>query len=212
MATEETSILSRLGSVGGMVSRPALLITLAAFLLAPLTPIGFLTTEIMIFAIAVIGFDILIGYTGYVSFGQAMFFGGGAYGLIAVAIPLAPAIGSALGTGGTLPLLGSVPPAYLPLVVFSGLLGVADSFREPASMALFADEGADDGGVASSFGIRELVWRPGSILGPLIAGWLMVEVSMAAVFYVGGAFALTGVGAFLAVLVVDHGRRALTAW
>lgn len=30
--------------------------------------------------------------------------------------------------------------------------------------------------------------------------------------YVGGAFALTGVGAFLAILAVDHGRGALTAW
>ena len=67
-------------------------------------------------------------------------------------------------------------------------------------------------GVASSFGIRELVCRPGSVAGPLIAGWLMVEVSMAAVFYVGGAFAVTGVLAFLGVLVHDHGRAALTAW
>jgi len=49
-------------------------------------------------------------------------------------------------------------------------------------MALFADEGTDDGGVASSFGIRELVWRPGSVAGPLIAGWLMIEVNMASVF------------------------------
>ncbi len=40
----------------------------------------------------------------------------------------------------------------------------------------------------------------------------MVEVSMAAVFYVGGAFAITGVLAFVAVLVNDHGRTALTTW
>ena len=43
--------------------------------------------------------------------------------------------------------------------------------------------------------------------GLLIAGWLMVEVSMASVFYVGGAFPVTGVLAFLAVLAYDHGRR-----
>ncbi len=59
-------------------------------------------------------------------------------------------------------------------------------------MELFADEGTSEGGVASSFGIRELVWRPGSVIAPLLGGWLMVEVSMASVFYVGGAFALTG--------------------
>jgi len=110
----------------------------------------------------------------------------------------------------TLPILGELPAAYLPLVAFSGLLGIADSFREPASMALFAD-GDRRRRVASSFGIRELVWRPGSVAGPLIAGWLMIEVNMASVFYVGGAFAITGVLAFLAILAHDHGR-ALAAW
>ncbi len=155
-------------------------------------------------------------FTGRLSdgYGRSLFVfaGGGAYGLIAVAIPFAPAIGGLLGADVTVPVLGALPAAYLPLVALSGLLGIADSFREPASMALFADEGTDDGGVASSFGIRELVWRPGSVAGPLIAGWLMVEVSMASVFYVGGAFAITGVLAFLGILVRDHGRSALTAW
>jgi MFS family permease len=155
-------------------------------------------------------------FTGRLSdaYGRSLFVfaGGGAYGLIAVTIPFSAAVGTALGAGVTVPVLGQLPAAYLPLVALSGLLGVADSFREPASMALFADEGTDDGGVASSFGIRELVWRPGSVAGPLIAGWLMVEVSMASVFYVGGAFAVTGVLAFLGVLANDHGRSALTAW
>jgi hypothetical protein len=40
----------------------------------------------------------------------------------------------------------------------------------------------------------------------------MVEVSMASVFYVGGAFALTGIGLFGVILFATHGRRALTAW
>ena len=40
----------------------------------------------------------------------------------------------------------------------------------------------------------------------------MTEVGMAWVFYVGGAFALTGVGAFLATLVVLHGPNALSEW
>ena len=155
-------------------------------------------------------------FTGRLSDGYGrslfVFLGGGAYGVIAVAIPFSPEIGGRLGAGVTLPILGTLPEAYLPLVAFSGLLGVADSFREPASMALFADEGTEDGGVASSFGIRELVWRPGSVAGPLIAGRLMVEVSMASVFYVGGAFAITGVLAFGAILASHHGRGALTEW
>jgi MFS family permease len=155
-------------------------------------------------------------FTGRLSdaYGRSLFVfaGGGAYGVIAILIPFAPAWGAAVGADVALPILGDLPPAYLPLVALSGLLGVADSFREPASMALFADEGTDEGGVASSFGIRELVWRPGSVAGPLIAGYLMVEVSMVSVFYVGGAFAITGVLSFLAILARDHGRAALTTW
>ncbi len=181
-------------------------------------------------------------FTGRLSdgYGRAVFVfaGGAAYGLVALAVPFSPAIGTALGlptelsvgfpaviAGATLPawlpleavparltLFGDVSPAFLPLVALSGLLGIADSFREPASMALFADEGTDDGGVASSFGIRELVWRPGSVIAPLFGGWLMYEISMASVFYVGGAFALTGVGTFLVILVRFHGSDALTEW
>ena len=155
-------------------------------------------------------------FTGRLSdgFGRSLFVfaGGGSYGLIALAIPFSPEIGSTLGAPTSAPILGDLPPAYVPLVILSGLLGVVDSFREPASMALFADEGTDTGGVASSFGIRELVWRPGSVVGPMLAGWLMVEVSMGSVFFVGGLFAITGALAFLAILVYDHGRKALTTW
>ncbi|MGM0606607.1 MAG: MFS transporter, partial [Halobacteriota archaeon] len=111
-------------------------------------------------------------FTGRLSdtYGRArfVFAGGAAYGLVALAVPLSPAIGATIGGPSTLPLVGTVPAAFVPLVLLSGLLGVADSFREPASMALFADEGTSEGGVASSFGIRELVWRPGSVVGPLV--------------------------------------------
>lgn len=65
-------------------------------------------------------------------------------------------------------------------------------------MALFADEGSesDGGGVASSFGIRELVWRPG----------------MTYVFYLGGAIAVMGAVTMVALLWYDHGRAALVTW
>jgi len=70
-------------------------------------------------------------------------------------------------------VVGTLSAAFLPLLTCNALLGVADSLREPASMALFADEGTEDGSVASSFGIRELVWRPGSVLAPMLGGALM---------------------------------------
>ena len=141
-----------------------------------------------------------------------VFAGGGAYGLVAIAVPFTPAIGEALNLPATLPVLGTLSAAFLPLVALNGLLGVADAFREPASMALFADEGTSEGGVASSFGIRELVWRPGSVAAPLLGGYLMDAVGMASVFWVGAAFAVTGVCSFLGTLTYFHGTGALREW
>ena len=172
--------------------------------------------------------------------GRAMFVaaGGAAYGVVAFVVPFAPAIGAALPLptvpavggalaavpglslvldAGTVPrlvegVLGTPGVAFPVLVGLNALLGVADSFREPASMALFAEEGSDGDGVASSFGIRELVWRPGSVIAPMIGGVLTKSSGFAAVFYVGGASALLGVAAFLAALWYTQGRAALTSW
>jgi MFS family permease len=155
-------------------------------------------------------------HTGRISdrTGRALFVfaGGTAYGLVALAVPFSPAVGATFDLPTSFPVVGALSQAFLPLLVLNGLLGVADSFREPASMALFADEGTDDGGVASSFGIRELVWRPGSVVAPLLGGTLMTDVGMAWVFYVGGGVAVLGGVTFLAVLWRYHGPRALVEW
>lgn len=155
-------------------------------------------------------------YTGRLSdrYGRSLFVacGGAAYGVVALTVPFTPAVGNALGLPSAVPVLGALSPAFLPLLAVNGLLGVADSFREPASMALFADVGIDGEGIASSFGVRELVWRPGSVIAPVLGGVLMSRFGMEWAFYVGGAFALTGVATFVAVLVRSHGAEALTEW
>ncbi len=140
-----------------------------------------------------------------------VFLGGLAYGLVALVVPFTPAIGTALSLPATYPLIGPLSPAFLPLVAMNALLGVADSVREPASMALFADEGAGEG-VASSFGVRDVVWRPGSILAPIAGGWIMGNVGMEWVFFLGAGAAFSGVAAFLGILSYTHGRRALAEW
>lgn len=63
------------------------------FLLFPfMTPYKALASQILIFAIFAVGYDILFGYTGLLSFGHAAFFGLGAYGtglsLIHFSIPV----------------------------------------------------------------------------------------------------------------------------
>lgn len=60
-----------------------------------LIPIGLTTTsaaEIVIYALAAMGLNLLVGYTGLVSFGHGAWFGLGAYaaGLVALALPGAP--------------------------------------------------------------------------------------------------------------------------
>jgi MFS family permease len=146
-------------------------------------------------------------------YGRGLFvaLGGTVYGLVALAVPLAPAIGERLSVSMSLPVLGSVPPVFFVMVGLNGLLGVADSVREPASMALFADEGKGNG-ITSSFGIRGLVWRPGALAAPLVGGYLMDAMGMAWVFLVGGGAALTGVATFLGIVTTRHGVRELTRW
>lgn len=155
-------------------------------------------------------------YMGRLSdrFGRSLFVfvGGGLYGLVALAVPFSPALGATLPLPLDVPLLGKLSAAFVPLLALNGLLGVADSIREPASMALFADEGTDNGSVASSFGIRALVWRPGSIVAPLAGGFLMASVGMKWVFFAGAAAAFSGIGALGAILVYTHGRDGFTEW
>jgi MFS family permease len=145
--------------------------------------------------------------------GRGMFVavGGAAYGLIALAVPLAPVVGERIAFSLTLPLLGTVPTAFFVVVGLNGLLGFADSLREPASMALFADEGKDNG-ITSSFGIRGLVWRPGALAAPLVGGYLMDTAGMPWVFVLGGVTALTGVATFVGIVSKRHGIRGLAQW
>lgn len=91
-----------------------------------------LATEALIFAGLAISVDILLGYTGLLSLGQAMFFGVGAYvsGLVLIEIPsFWAAIGAGLGTGLVLGLIGGaianrVRGVYFALVTF-GMAQVA---------------------------------------------------------------------------------------
>jgi branched-chain amino acid transport system permease protein len=69
---------------------PALLLLVVASLVAlPLIlPSATLATEILIFALAALACNLLLGYTGLLSFGQGIFFGVGAYGAALLMIHL----------------------------------------------------------------------------------------------------------------------------
>ena len=86
---------------------------LAAGLLLPMRVYPVLAADILAWALFATAFDIMLGYTGLLSFGQAAFFGGGAYtaGLLTqrlgVPYPL-NALAAALAAGLlALPLMGA---------------------------------------------------------------------------------------------------------
>lgn len=138
-----------------------------------------------------------------------VFLGGGAYGVVALAVPFSRLFEGVLSV--SIPVAGTVTGTVVVVLVLNGLLGVADAFREPASMALFADEGKGKG-IASSFGVRSLVWKPGSILAPLAGGWVMGQFGIEWVFFLGGVTALSGAATFVGILWWNHGSGALRQW
>jgi len=95
-----------------MARRIGWTVLLAAGLLLPMRVYPVLAADILAWALFATAFDIMLGYTGLLSFGQAAFFGGGAYtaGLLAqrlgVPYPL-NALAAALAAGLiALPLMG----------------------------------------------------------------------------------------------------------
>jgi branched-chain amino acid transport system permease protein len=64
----------------GFQKNASVLIMASIFLILPfILPYTALATEVLIFALATIAFDLLLGYTGIMMFCQASFFGSGAY-------------------------------------------------------------------------------------------------------------------------------------
>jgi len=141
-----------------------------------------------------------------------LFLGGASYGLLVLTFPSAPEIGSVIGLFGTYPVVGTVSTTLVVIVALQSLVGIADAFREPASMALFADEGVNQGGITSSFGIRSLVWRPGNLIAPMIGGIVMTQFGIEWVFYIASFFSLSGTLTFLGVLIYTHGQNPFDAW
>lgn len=86
------------------------LLVIATVLILPLTVgSGTLATEVLIFALAALGCNLLLGYTGLMSFGQGIFLGLGSYAtgltLIHLKLPLLPALGAAMVIGAAGALL-----------------------------------------------------------------------------------------------------------
>ncbi len=98
-----------------LIKRPLLGVgLLALFLALPfLTPYHSLATEMIVFALFALGYDIVFGYTGLLSFGHAIFFGTGAYGMGLVLTKLAPNLFVGFLAGLAINLLLSLAIGFL---------------------------------------------------------------------------------------------------
>lgn len=81
-APEATRTLAGVWTTGRWARWVLLVVAVAALAAVPLIPSTFavgLLTEVLIFGLFALSLDVLLGYTGLVSFGHAVFFGVGAY-------------------------------------------------------------------------------------------------------------------------------------
>jgi len=86
------------------------LLAIAVTLLLPLfMSSGTLATEVLIYALAALGCNLLLGYTGLMSFGQGIFFGIGSYAtgiaLLQLKAPLLPSLLIAMAIGAAVALI-----------------------------------------------------------------------------------------------------------
>lgn len=110
MSTHDDSITSRIGTFtrdavrnGWTKERYVVLAVLGLLLFGVVAPTFqiYLFTEFMIIALFALAFNLLYGYTGLLSFGHAMFFAGGSYGLAIFLQEGEPYVADIVGTGAS---------------------------------------------------------------------------------------------------------------
>ncbi|NEU57611.1 MFS transporter [Halorussus sp. MSC15.2] len=111
----------------------------------------------------------------------------------AVGTALIPLAGFAEGyvPGVTLAALGeslALPGAFFVLFTAYAVLGVADSLRLPASMALFVEEGEHFDAVGSSLSLRSIAWKVGQVGGPVLVGAIWDATSVLVAFWTAAGF------------------------
>ncbi len=173
-----------------------LLLILAGLLLTPFVFPGAKSTnvaaKICIFIVLVSSFDLVLGYTGIVSFAHTMFFGIGAYGVAIALTHLGPTWG-AVATGVAVALVLSLALSLL-IGLFSLrvkamfyamiTLAVATAFMTLASQ-LSDITGGEDGLsfkvptlLQPSFSLREAPFMGVSLDGKLISFYLLMAVTI----------------------------------
>jgi len=86
--------------------------------------------------------------------------------------------------------------AFLALFAAFCVLGLADSLRLPASMAMFVEEGETYDAVASAMSLRSISWKVGQVSGPVAIGAAMDFISTEAGFLIAAGFLVFATSGF----------------
>ncbi|WP_132057450.1 MFS transporter [Halorussus amylolyticus] len=111
----------------------------------------------------------------------------------ALGTALIPMAGFAEGyvPGVTLAAFGremALPGAFFVLFAAYAVLGIGDSLRLPASMALFVEEGEYFDAVGSSLSLRSIAWKVGQVGGPVLVGAIWDATSVLVAFWTAAGF------------------------
>src|SRR3954454_5205097 len=159
-----------------------LVVIIAALLVTPLLFPGAkamnVATKICIFAALVASYDLLLGYTGTVSFAHTMFYGIGSYAIAIALYSMGPswaAVATAVAIGLPLAILLALAIGLFSLrveAIFFAMitLAVASAFLVLASQMSWLTGGED----GRSFQLPELL-RPGTVIVP--KDWLGLAVN-----------------------------------
>jgi len=132
------------------------------------------------------------------------------YGLGTALIPFASAVNGLLPTV-RLAALGqsmTLPGAFFALFAAYAVLGVGDSLRLPASMALFVEEGKHFDAVASSLSLRSIAWKVGQVSGPVLVGAVWDATSVYVAFWTAAAFIVVSAGVFAVLFTIESAPDA----
>jgi branched-chain amino acid transport system permease protein len=196
---------------------------LALFVLVPIAVPSFQVTDLAIkialFAALAASYDVVIGYTGIVSFGHAMFFGFGAYSVaLAVGRFGAPTYGHLLLGFGIAVLLSALVAALIgafslrvKLIFFAMITLAFAEFAGILAVQWSALSGGEDGLSPRMPGVFAVDWKGGHVLGVPLIGKLVTYYAVlavcAALFLVMARFVVSPLGRTLQA-IRDNELRA----
>jgi len=129
--------------------------------------------------------------------------------LIPLSIPVEEVVGRFhFGYLGRGQVLGG---GFIVLFLAYAVLGIGDSIRLPASMALFVEEGEKYDSVASAMSLRSISWKVGQTVGPIGVGLIKDFVGTAEAFLTASVFVIFATGVFWLVYTVSDEPEVVAA-